>query len=71
MIRKYEKKEVKGFHVDHFPQGHRATNYEKWMKMKESNKSPKYQIEYEQYFEPYIVVKNDKKINTSQLNKRK
>eukprot|EP00927_Polykrikos_kofoidii_P034368 TRINITY_DN2916_c0_g4_i1.p1 TRINITY_DN2916_c0_g4~~TRINITY_DN2916_c0_g4_i1.p1 ORF type:complete len:1846 (-),score=235.92 TRINITY_DN2916_c0_g4_i1:31-4842(-) len=53
-------KRISGFHVDHFPQGHGATDYERWRRfarLSEKDSQPfSYGILYEEYFEPYIVA---------------
>ena len=46
----YESESVSGFHVKHFPMGHRATNYSKWFESESL-----YSIDYEEYFEPYVL----------------
>lgn len=51
----YQQGKAWGFHTRHFPQGHRATNFDRWFKPLSSDKSECYEVPYEQYFEPYIV----------------
>lgn len=60
--------EVEGFHVSHFPCGHRATDFDRWLGVSKVE-SPDagnfsqhahgvdaYLIHYEEHFEPYVVV---------------
>jgi len=60
--------EVEGFHVSHFPCGHRATDFDRWLGASKAE-SPDagnfnqhahgvdaYLIHYEEHFEPYVVV---------------
>jgi glycosyltransferase-like protein LARGE len=59
---------AKGFHVDHFPQGHRATNFIRWHRQSRIEDGgdlhlveiehglQAYRVDYEEHFEPYIVV---------------
>jgi len=46
-----------GFHVGHFPKGHRATNFERFFTTSETEEC--YAIQYEDCFEPYIVARKD------------
>ena len=42
---------ISPFHVDIFPQGHEATNYDKWYQATEP-----YHVDYSARFEPYFVI---------------
>ena len=49
------------FHVKHFPKGHRATDFERWTKLATSTLAEdcqawSYEVVYEEFFEPYIVI---------------
>jgi len=65
----YEAGEVEGFHVSHFPRGHRATNFHRWFAGLDAGSGPEYgrfvqashgvnayPVQYEEHFEPYVVV---------------
>ena len=41
-----------GFHVGHFPRGHRATNFDRFF----GPARGVYEVEYEACFEPYVVL---------------
>ena len=43
---------VSGFHVGHFPKGHRATNFSRFFTAVRD-----YSVNYEDCFEPYIVIR--------------
>lgn len=45
-----------GFHVGHFPQGHRATDFSRFFSL-EGSFGQSYNVEYEECFEPYVVVR--------------
>jgi len=46
------------FHVEHFPAGHRATNFSRWTRLVQHSHSERpwaFDVNYEEFFEPYIV----------------
>jgi len=49
---------AQAFHVSHFPAGHRATNFHRWLdRSSESGDGPHfYSVEYEEGFEPYVIA---------------
>ncbi|PSC73160.1 Glycosyltransferase LARGE2 [Micractinium conductrix] len=47
----FKRGELRGFHMDHYNRGHRATDHSRWF---ETNIS--YRIPYEEGFEPYVLV---------------
>jgi glycosyltransferase-like protein LARGE len=51
---------ISGFHVGNFPQGHRATDFDRWRRfahLSEKDSLPfSYRILYEEFFEPYVVL---------------
>ncbi|KAI7837110.1 hypothetical protein COHA_009058 [Chlorella ohadii] len=47
----FKRGELRGFHMDHYNRGHRATDHARWF---ETNIS--YRIPYEEGFEPYVLV---------------
>ena len=55
---------AEGFHLSHFPQGHGPTRYDKYWETNDllANDGPEsvwkylYEIEYENNFEPYVVI---------------
>ncbi|GMH71926.1 hypothetical protein TrRE_jg1608, partial [Triparma retinervis] len=49
-------KAVSGFHVGHFPKGHRATDFDRFFATSDGGC---YEIQYEDCFEPYIVAKRE------------
>lgn len=46
------------FHVRHFPQGHRATDFQRWRAYAQNDGSTPlvYEVRYEEYFEPYAII---------------
>ncbi|CAK0898505.1 unnamed protein product [Prorocentrum cordatum] len=63
--------EAEGFHVSHFPRGHSATDFERWLRgpalgadvcgpagrlSSRSHGVDGYRAAYEEYFEPYVVA---------------
>lgn len=60
--------DLEGFHTSHFPAGHRATDFERWLAgplhwpskpgslQQAAHGVNAYPIEYEECFEPYVVV---------------
>jgi glycosyltransferase-like protein LARGE len=46
------RKKLEPFHIDYYPEGHAATNYNKWLKCP---KEDSYPITYTFRFEPYVV----------------
>mmetsp|Transcript_26649 Transcript_26649/g.83578 ORF Transcript_26649/g.83578 Transcript_26649/m.83578 type:complete len:421 (-) Transcript_26649:37-1299(-) len=47
------------FHVGHFPKGHGATDFPRWAQLAAAGGSTgpwSYEIQYEEYFEPYVVL---------------
>ncbi|EKX48019.1 hypothetical protein GUITHDRAFT_136980 [Guillardia theta CCMP2712] len=47
---------IRGFHLDHYREGHGATDFEKWVQLFHPDHLSSYDIEYEDGFEPYVVV---------------
>jgi len=63
----YEAGVASGFHVGHFPRGHSATDFKRWIEGPVANQSSSnlmqslhgidaYSIQYEDYFEPYVLA---------------
>jgi hypothetical protein len=63
---------VEGFHISHFPKGHRATDFERWFAgsagpdavsdgsfTREKHGLDTYPVKYEESFEPYVIVARD------------
>ena len=49
-------RKVTPFHVDMFPADHGATNFDKWLTINATQRSPSYPIDYTVRFEPYVVA---------------
>ncbi|KAL4856061.1 LARGE xylosyl- and glucuronyltransferase 2 [Chlorella vulgaris] len=47
----FDRGELRGFHMDHYNRGHRATDHTRWFET-----SLSYRIPYEEGFEPYVMV---------------
>jgi glycosyltransferase-like protein LARGE len=49
---------AQAFHIGHFPAGHRATNFHRWLhRSSESRGGPHfYSVDYEEGFEPYVIA---------------
>eukprot|EP00960_Hanusia_phi_P045088 757018-Hanusia_phi.AAC.3 len=49
-------KQICGFHLKHYREGHGATDFEKWAQSFHPGRPSSYSIQYEDGFEPYVVV---------------
>jgi glycosyltransferase-like protein LARGE len=54
----WDSKDVRGFHNDHFPQGHGPTDCCRWFR-ESKNHSDGYEVQYKSFYEPYVVVQKN------------
>ena len=47
---------IRGFHLEHYREGHGATDFERWVQLFHPDRLSSYDIEYKDGFEPYVVV---------------
>ena len=60
LIKEYKNKTATPFHMAKFKPGHYSTNYSKWVDDdQERYNGDYYKTEYQLYYEPYVIVKND------------